>query len=247
MSGHFHKQADYYARYRPTYPEEMYNFLLEKVPEKNTAWDCGTGSGQVAVRLAQNFKQVYATDISREQLAHAPRQDNIVYKVATAEDSGLPARTFDLITVAQAIHWFDFESFYREVRRTATDNGLLAVIGYGMLRMGERADLLLDDFYEEMFGTYFTENRAYLDDAYRTIPFPFEEVTAPFFHIKYTWSLQELEGYLNSWSAVQKFKDTKKVNPVNDFIATFASGISWKENERKEVTFPVFLRLGNIH
>lgn len=240
----FSKQADAYARYRPGYPQELFDFILSHPGERKTAWDCATGPGTVAVRLAEYFERVYASDISREQLSHAPVRENITYKRVPAEDSGYPAGLFDLITVAQAIHWFDFERFYEEVRRTAKERALLAVIGYGMVRVNDEIDPLLDRFHDFAFGKYFSENRKYFDERYQTLPFPFEEIDCPGFESKYRWGIGDVEGYLNSWSAVQKFKSDDGFNPVDDFIEELAS--YWPEKEEKEVTFPVFLRLGRV-
>ena len=246
MMDNFSSQAETYARYRPSYPDEMYEFIFQHVRERKTAWDCATGSGQVAQKLSLYFAKVYATDISKEQMKHAPQKSNIEYLQAPAENSALPDNAFDLITVAQAIHWFDFEGFYREVKRTAKPGALLSVIGYGMIRMDEHINPLLDRFYDEMFGTYFSENRGYINESYQGIPFPFEEIPAPAFQISYRWSIEELEGYLNSWSAVQKFKEKDGYNPVDDFVPKLQSKVGWEADEKREVVFPIFMRLGKV-
>lgn len=246
MKNNFSRQAETYARYRPSYPDEMYEFIFQHVKEKRTAWDCATGSGQIAHKLAQHFEKVYATDISKEQMRYAPQKANIEYLQTPAEDSGLPDKRFDLITVGQAIHWFDFDGFYEEVHRTAGNNAALAVIGYGMIRVDKQTDPLLNRFYDDMFESYFSENRAYINGRYQNIPFPFEEVPSPSFQISYRWSLEDLEGYLNSWSAVQKFKDEDGFNPADDFLELLKSKTGWKVEEKRKVTFPVFLRLGIV-
>lgn len=246
MMDNFSGQAETYARYRPSYPDEMYAFIFQHVQERKTAWDCATGSGQVSGKLAESFEKVYATDISSEQMKYAPQKANIEYLQAPAEDSGLPDKVFDLITVAQAIHWFDFEEFYKEVRRTAKPGSLFSVIGYGMIRVDKETDPLLEKFYDEMFGTYFSKSRAYIRNRYQNIPFPFEEVSAPNFQIGYRWGIEELEGYFNSWSAVQKFKERDGYNPVNGFLPKLQTTANWKTGEKREVVFPIFMRMGKI-
>ncbi len=240
----FSKQADLYARYRPDYPEELYSFIFDHLDQLNTAWDCATGSAQVANHLANHFEQVIANDISEEQLSFAPEKANITYLNKPAGHSGLPSNTFDLITIAQAIHWLNFEQFYDEVRRTARKNALLAVIGYGMVRLDQKSNLIIDDLYEEAFGTYFSKNRKYLDDRYRNIPFPFDEIPSPDFEITYKWSLDHLEGYFNSWSAIQKIKAEQSKNPTDKAIQRIRQKLG--NPGRVEVTFPVFMRLGKI-
>lgn len=240
----FSKQADLYARYRPDYPEEMYNFIFEHLQRKKIGWDCATGSGQVAGYLANHFDQIFANDISEEQLDYAQERTNITYLNTPAEHSGLPDNIFDLITIAQAIHWLNFDRFYDEVRRTAQKNALLAVIGYGMVRINKQSNLIIDDLYEEAFSTYFNDNRKYLDHHYQNIPFPFEEISTPDYKISYEWTLDHLEGYFNSWSAIQKIKSQQSKNPADRAMERLRQKLG---NQRKvEVTFPVFMRLGKI-
>lgn len=245
MQDNFSEQAEIYARYRPAYPQELYDFILEHVQHKKIAWDCGTGSGQVAGQLSHHFEQVYASDISEQQMQFAPKKSNISYVMAPAENVPFAENMFDLITVAQAIHWFNIEQFYSEVSRTAQKDALLAVIGYGMVQVNEMLDPIISQFYEDAFANYFTENRAYLDHHYRTIPFPFDEIEAPEFSINYDWSLGDLEGYFNSWSAVQKIKEEEGRNPVPGVIAEIEE--HWGKKEVKEVRFPIFVRLGRVH
>ncbi|PAU95558.1 SAM-dependent methyltransferase [Aliifodinibius salipaludis] len=240
----FSKQADLYAKFRPDYPDKMYEFIFKHLNQQRIAWDCATGSGQVAGYLSNHFDQVFANDISKEQLSYAPEKANITYLNTPAEHSGLPDDTFDLITIAQAIHWLNFDQFYNEVRRTAAQNGLLAVIGYGMVRISERVNPIIDEMYETAFSKYFNENRRYLDNRYQNIPFPFDEIPTPSFEKHYTWSLDQLEGYFNSWSAIQRIKAEEGYNPADETINELEKALS---NPKKfEATFPIFMRLGKI-
>ncbi|TYP95133.1 Methyltransferase domain-containing protein [Fodinibius salinus] len=245
MASRFSKQADLYAKYRPDYPEDMYDIIFNHIASNKSAWDCATGSGQVAKYLSNHFDEVLATDISKEQLSHAPKKDNIQYQIARAEDSELAENKFDLITVAQAIHWFNVDQFYQEVRRVAKHDALLAVIGYGMVRVNAAANPIIDELYEEAFGTYYDKNRTYLDEEYKTIPFPFDEIATPHIINTYQWTLNQLEGYFNSWSAIQKIKTEQDYNPINKTIKKLEAKITNPQNF--EVQFPIFLRLGQIN
>lgn len=245
MVSRFSKQAALYARYRPDYPEAMYDIIFDHLTSKQAAWDCATGSGQVATYLSDYFDEVTATDISKEQLAHAPEKDNIRYQIATAEDSELAKNQFDLITVAQAIHWFNFDQFYQEVRRVAKQDALLAVIGYGMVRANKEINHIIDELYEEAFGTYYNKNRSYLDEEYQTIPFPFDEIATPPITNTYQWTLDRLEGYFNSWSAIQKIKTEQGYNPAEKTIKKLETEVTDPQNI--EVRFPIFLRLGRVN
>ncbi|MDB5273019.1 MAG: methylase involved in ubiquinone/menaquinone biosynthesis [Chitinophagaceae bacterium] len=242
MKDLFSHQAEQYQQFRPTYPQELYEFLITCVPENKTAWDCGTGNGQVAGELAHYFKQVYATDISTKQLEQAVQLPNILYKVEAAENTSFLSHHFDLITVAQAIHWFDFSSFYKEVERTLKPDGILAVMGYALLSVDQKTDAVIDRFYHDIIGAYWDKERKYIDELYQTIPFPFQELQTPTFFQRENWSLEQFIGYLGTWSAVQRYIEEKGHNPLalieEDLLRV------WKKGESKTVTFPILLRVG---
>lgn len=176
MKDNFSTQSAEYAIYRPTYPQELFDFLFSLVNQKESAWDCATGNGQVARVLAQHFAGVYATDISEKQLSQALKLPNVVYSVESSEKANVPDVSFDLITVAQAIHWFNFDAFYSEVKRTLKPNGLLAVIGYGVMVIDKKVDQVVHKLYEDILGKYWDSERIYIEEGYKTIPFPFDEI-----------------------------------------------------------------------
>lgn len=245
MKDRFSQQAESYQKYRPTYPEDLYTFLMTLVLEKETAWDCGTGNGQVAVKLAEHFKLVYATDISENQLRQAPQLFNVIYRVERAEHTSFPDCCFDLITVAQAIHWFDFDSFYKEVKRTLKPHGTLVVLGYGLLRIDDDINKIIDHFYKQIIGPYWDKERIYIDELYETIPFPFKEIKTPVFYNTIEWTLPELIGYLNTWSAVKIYEKEKNTNPIS-LIEQNLKKMWGTENSTKKITFPILLRLGKL-
>ncbi|MDZ7680427.1 MAG: class I SAM-dependent methyltransferase [Fodinibius sp.] len=240
----FSQQSDLYAQYRPNYPDELYAFIFDHLRNRNCAWDCATGSGQVAQVLAGQFKTVMATDISAEQMSHAPEIKNVTYQQVPAENPGFADDQFDLITIGQALHWFNIDQFYHQVRRVAANDALLAAFGYGMLRINEAVNPIIDHLYEEAFGSYYNKNRSYIDNAYQSIPFPFDEVPSPDFEHSLDWSFDQLEGYFNSWSAVQKIKDEHGYNPVDSTMLKLREALP--HNPTVTVTFPMFLRLGRI-
>lgn len=243
----FSGQAATYAEFRPTWPPELLEFLLGLVPEKRAAWDVATGNGQVATELADHFKTVLATDISAAQLAHAVQKPNIDYRLERAEICSEADQSFDLITIGQAIHWLDFEHFYAEVRRVARPGAIIAVFGYGSPEFyDDRMNDQFDNFYHGTVGDYWDAERRFIDERYETLPFPFEEIPAPNFWIYAPWHRHEFAGYLESWSAVQKFKKEKGSSPVDQFIECDLAGI-WGEFERQKASFPVLLKVGKIN
>lgn len=240
----FSKQAHYYTTYRPAYPEEMYRFIFSHLNRYQSAWDCGTGSGQVAGYLADHFETVHASDISSNQLKYAVQKNTIEYANVPAEQTEYPDNFFDLIIVAQAIHWFDFEDFYKEVERVSRQGALIAVIGYGKLEAPSEIDPIIKQLYKKAFGSYYTASRKYINDEYETIPFPFEEIPSPGFSIPVKWTPDRLEGYFNSWSAIQKIKEEEGISPAEEVLKKIRSKIG---STPIEGYFPVFMRLGRVH
>ncbi len=242
----FSKQAKTYQKYRPRYPQALYDELLSLTPKRQSCWDCGTGNGQVAIELAKYFEQVYATDISQKQLDQAATRPNIVYKMERAENTSFPPQTFDLITVGQATHWFDFEAFNKEVRRVGKKGAIISIWGYGLLRINKEIDAIIDQFYTTVVGPYWNKERKHVDTAYQSITFDFEEIqTTRHLSIAVQWDRAQLEGYFNSWSRVQNYlAQNEGKNPVPDLMKQLDK--YWKAEAVKEIKFPIFMRNGII-
>ena len=242
---HFSSQSSDYSKYRPDYPQELYDFILSEVKEKQTAWDCGTGNGQAAVVLSQYFEKIYATDPSAEQIKNAIQKSNIEYSVASAENSNLPANSVNLITVAQALHWFDFTKFFAEVKRVAKPDTLLSVWSYELCKVDEETDKIFMRFYRNILEDYWAPERKHVENAYSDIPFPFKEVKEQIFYMKKQWNLQDFMGYLSTWSAVQKYIKINGTNPLELVASDFEK--TWiNPTAVKEVSFPVTVKTGRI-
>jgi SAM-dependent methyltransferase len=238
----FSNHANQYAAFRPTYPNDLYRFIFSHVKNFEAAWDAGTGNGQVARDLSPRFKKIFATDISARQLENAYQAENIFYSVA-GETTSLPTHSQDLICVAQAIHWFDRDKFYAEVNRVAAPNALIAVWGYSLLHINPEIDALLSDFYVNHVGPYWDKERKLIDEEYSTITFPFSEIKSPEFSLTFQWTIDEFQGYLNTWSSVQKYIQKNKSNPVEELIGTIQP--LWRSTKMK-IRFPLFLRIGKV-
>lgn len=242
---YFSKQANAYAAFRPTYPVALYEFIFQHLTEKRAAWDCATGNGQVARYLADHFEKVFATDISRQQLDQAIQQKNIIYSLSPAEKTPFPDNHFDLITVGQALHWFDRDRFYEEVKRVSKPGAILAVWGYALLYIEPAINKEIMNFYNDTVGLYWDDARKLVEEEYKTIAFPFEEITPPEFFITTTWTRAHLAGYLESWSATQEYIKAHGVNPVPAFLKGL--GPRWEPESTKAIRFPVFLRVGRVN
>ena len=220
----FSTQAADYAKYRPSYPNELIEYILSFTSQKNLAWDCATGNGQAAALLAPHFEKIIATDISEKQLALAPAIKNVDYFVSKAEQTGFADNSFDLITIAQAYHWFQFDAFEKEAKRIAKPNAVIAAWCYNIPATGnEGIDKLIKHFYTAVVGPYWDAERKYIDESYQTVPFNFNELPSQKFSIHVNWSKEDLAGYLNTWSSVQHFIKANNYNPVNEMATQLAN------------------------
>ena len=241
----FSRQSDLYAKYRPAYPKELYEYIFSFVNEKNTAWDCATGNGQAAVVLADYFKKVIATDISPSQIEKAVKKENIEYSVCPAEATPFAENNFDLVTVAQAYHWIKWKEFKKEVTRICKPNAVIAVwTYYSRTTDDEKIDKAVSDFYENVTKPYWDYERKYVDEKYATVEFEYELLPVKEFETVLHWKREDLLGYVGSWSAVQKFINVKGYSPM--FIIEEKIKQLWPEEAVKKVVFPIHLKLGRI-
>lgn len=238
FSGH----AQIYAKHRPVYPIELFGFLSSLTKEHALAWDCGTGNGQCAVQLTNYYAHVFASDPSTEQIHNAIPSGNVTYKVERAEQSSLDDHSVDLITIAQALHWFDHAKFYAEVNRVLKPGGVIAAIAYINPEVSPEIDALTDHLHDEILHDYWKPENRVVEARYATIPFPFERIDVPEFTLEKKLTRNDFIGHLRTWSAVQRFIDTNNVNPLIEFEERLR--VSWKDDESKTVRWPLILKVG---
>ena len=243
FSDHFSGHASDYAKYRPNYPAELFRWLAELGPSTAFAWDCACGNGQAAVALATYFDRVIATDASANQIANAIPADKVNYRVATAERSGLENSTVDLIVVAQALHWFDRDAFFDEARRVLRPGGVLAVWSYGLTTVNPEIDAMIYHLYSELVGPYWPMERRLVETGYAGIEFPFTPIAAEHFAMQAEWTMDELTGYLRTWSAVKRYMADKKDDPVSLVEPELIK--AWGDRQsHKTIRWPLNMRLG---
>lgn len=251
----FSSNSKEYASSRPTYPRSLFEFLVGLVRYRNLAWDCATGNGQAAVFLSEHFEQVIASDASKEQIENAQPRDNIRYEVFPAEKTTLVDNSVDLITIAQALHWFDLDEFYKEVKRVlrkddnggdTNGSGVIAAWAYGLHSITTEIDDITHLLYEDILGSYWPKERKIVENKYQDISFPFQEIDMPVFQIELDWTLSELIGYLYTWSSVQKFIEKNNSDPIkqiyDDLAAAWGDKNTW--HKRRRVVWPIYIRVG---
>jgi ubiquinone/menaquinone biosynthesis C-methylase UbiE len=242
----FSEQAKNYSLFRPAYPEVLFDYILSFVKEKNSAWDCATGNGQSAIPLSRHFKKVYASDISKKQLAQAPKKENIEYFLCAAEETPFEENTFDLITVSQAYHWLDWKRFHNEATRVAKPGCVIAVWMYDLLESQEPAlNDFIQHFYKDVTGPYWDAERKHVDNRYGTVAFEFEPLPSKDFLIEAHFTSEQLLGYFSTWSATQNFIKANGYSPLEKAKSDLM--LFWKDNQTRSFHFPVVLKPGRIN
>jgi len=240
---YFSTASDDYKRFRPQYPEALYQYLATIAPSTQLAFDVGCGNGQASKQLAQQFEHVRASDASATQVEHAIPTANVTYHVSPAEQIQSADNSVDLVTVAQAIHWFRHPDFFAEVDRVLKPQGVLAVWGYQLLYTDTALDAVIEDFHSNVVGPYWPPERALLDNGYTRIEFPYAREPAPEFFMRARWQLSHLIGYLNTWSAVKQYEKHLGHNPVETHFKAIES--AWGDSKAtQEIYWPLILYVG---
>lgn len=241
----FGQESDGYASHRPTYPDALFKWIIDLSYHHRRAWDCATGNGQAAVSLCKYFAQVDATDLSEQQVDNSFAADNITYRAAPAEDSGFADNSFDLITVAQAVHWFDFSEFWPEVRRVARDGAFFCAWGYGFVEGGDEINEQLIKPAEALFDPYWARGNRIIMSGYKSedLEFPFERIEAPDFAIEVTWSIEDLLNFFRTWSAFKLMQDDPAGHLIREL---FTNATSRFADQRLELRMPICVAAGRI-
>ncbi|MGF1604536.1 MAG: class I SAM-dependent methyltransferase [Thermosynechococcaceae cyanobacterium] len=239
----FNAQSAGYASARPQYPEALFQYLASCCSQTKVAWDCATGSGQSAIALTRYFERVKATDISTAQIQHAFQHDCIDYSVQAAEQTCFADHEFDLLTVAQALHWFDLGRFWPEVFRVLKPDGLFAAWGYGWPTVSPEIDTRLAQLVFQPIETYWSPQNKVLWDGYEAIDFPLSLFEVPQFAIATPWTLDQFFDYLETWSAVKLYRHQNNDELMG--IAKREMSQLWPQEQRKRITMELCLKVGS--
>lgn len=243
MSSLFGTDSEQYNKFRPHYPAELFEYLAGVAPSNELAWDCGCGTGQVSVPLSNYFEQVVATDISEGQIKKAEVKDNIIYRASAEGSSGLNKNSVDLVTCAQALHWFDLKKFYKEVNRVLKPGGVVAVWTYNLFRVNKKLDELIDNFYFDNIYNYWPEQRKDVEKGYAKLEFPYTKISVPQFSMEVEWTLDHLKGYINTWTGVQNYIELECFSPL-EFIEGELKNLWGDKKTKKRITWPLMVIVG---
>lgn len=240
----FSDKSKDYKNFRPTYPSQLFDYLADLVNEHELAIDIGTGNGQAATELTRHFNKVLATDPSAQQISEATSHPKIEFSVGTAEKINAPDESANLITVAQAFHWFKHDLFFREAKRVLKPDGVLAIWVYGLCSISPEIDSSVFNLYEQILGPYWEPERKLLEENFKNIKFPFEEISAQSFAMEKSWSLDDFLGYLSTWSALKKYQNATNHKPLPDMRDELLK--HWPAQEIRQVRWQISPRVFRV-
>lgn len=244
FNDHFSVQASDYSRFRPHYPDELFTYLASLTDEHERAWDCATGNGQAAQGLSSLYKKTIATDASAAQIDNAVTIDKVTFMISPSESTPFKDNIFDLVTAAQALHWFDHDRFYNEVKRVLKPGGIIAAWCYSLFSINDDIDPLLKELHNETLKPYWPTDRQKVNEGYTSLPFPFEKIAAPVFNITQQWPLNDVIGYLGTWSGVRYYREQQR-DPLPELYEKLKP--YWlDENDVKQVNWPIHLKVGRV-
>ena len=228
----FSDKANLYESSRPTYPKAIYKFLAALCPSNKLAWDSACGNGQAAIGLVEEFSKVYATDVSKEQIANAKKHSQISYAIAPSEKTDLENESCDLVCVAQALHWFNYELFWPEVNRVLKPEGVFVAFGYNWPSINKEVDTAISTSFMKIVEPYWAPQNKLIWNHYNDLEIPFEKIESPDFVMQVNWNLNEFFNFLHTFSAARRCMDAIGTN-FFDNTYEHVAGIWGNLEERK--------------
>lgn len=242
----FASEGASYAVGRPIYPDSLYSWIADQSGQRKLVWDCGAGSGQASHGLARHFDRVIATDSSLEQLNHAQSHPRISFLHCSAEMPDDAVRGFNAVCGACAVHWFDLEAFYKNVRRLASRNAVIAVWTYewpwtDSSEVNEELafikDKMLDDYWPVQSSLYLNH--------YKDLTFPFQQITPPTFHCSVGSSLDDLCRFIFTWSPIKRYIAANGFASLDRIRSRLET--AWLAHPPDgQLTLPLYMKVGRI-
>jgi len=234
----FNIKSNQYAQSRPKYPSDFYEYLITLVNHQDILWDCACGNGQVSIDLVDVFEKIFATDINENQIKNAFKHPRINYSVTPSEKTSFSNNYFDLICVAQALHWFDLDAFFKEVDRVLKPNGILAIFGYGFVKINNEVDKIINEVLHSEIDKYWSDGNRLIISGFKGINFPFKKIDTPYFNMNQKWKLSDLISYLDTWSAVKRYNE-KNNSDIVEMLRIHLEPF-WKSNDYKTAKMDLY-------
>lgn len=238
-SSTFNTESHKYFQYRPRYPKQLYEFISSVCKSNEMVWDSACGNGQVAVDISEYFSIVEASDIHENQLNNSFEKDNVHYSLQNSEATNYPDNFFDAVCVAQALHWFNLEAFFYEVKRVLKKEGVFFCWGYSFFKVEDEIDQIINEYLLKEIEPFWSEHNKLLHNEYVNINFPFEKIETPKLEMKENWQLAQLLEYLSTWSAIKLYNKKKSINILDELEMQLSN--YWEKNELKEIKMDFFV------
>lgn len=251
----FTQVADVYQQFRPGYPGALYETLAQLVPPvpESCVLDVGCGTGNVTRELSKIYNSVYGVDPSEGMLEQARRVpvesiNPISWTEGFSESLPFEAHFFDLITVAQAFHWFDADRFLKESKRVLKPGGLIAIFAEGPAPgMVYRSNIhkIIRNFKAGDGNTSGRSNnrpRQRPDELLQS--HGFSKVQKIVIEYDLAWEIDRFVGFMNSMSMMADFGADERAE-LNDMFELKLRELTGGENTFQEENITT-LFVGNV-
>lgn len=238
----FNTKSNDYESARPVYPRELFEFLKRECYSTETAWDCACGTGQVSKSLVNYFNKVYASDINENQILNSFKSESVNFSVQKAEETTFSDSFFDTVCVAQAMHWFNLEKYFREVKRVLKTGGVFACWGYSFFKIEPDIDKVVKEILLDPIKPYWSSRNKILWDKYKDVTFPFKHIQTPEIEMNQIWTKSQLLDYVKTWSAYKRYMEDSSIDIGNIFMEKTRD--IWPVDKERNVKMDFSLYLG---
>ncbi|KAL4426897.1 hypothetical protein ABPG74_008821 [Tetrahymena malaccensis] len=231
-------QGQNYDKYRPKYPSKFFDLILKDLNSKESYLDVGCGTGQMLFKLNSHFKIAVGTDLSEKQVSVATEkisnnqnymnvkviQSDANNLISSLQKNSLPLN-YDLVTVGQALHWFEVEKFLQLTQSkilNQNQNSRLAVAAYYWdgfdidINNEQLSGKQIHEQYYNSIKNYYDFDRDNLYSNYKHYPFNkyFEQTSEDSFIEKDIFQLDDLVRYMKTSSAYNTLVEQNSKNPI---------------------------------
>jgi SAM-dependent methyltransferase len=167
----FGLSADFYEKFRPSYPQSLATAILSSVPPhgRTRAVDLGAGAGHSLPFLLDHFGQVIAVEPDSQMASKISPADNLAIRIATAEKVTIDSASVDLVSCGTAFYWMDGPAVLQRAREWLVPGGGVAIYRYSLPRFGVRADTVIDHHMASYWDAHRHERLRDEEYSWRTL------------------------------------------------------------------------------